>query len=93
MIVSGETLKLWSVAPTAERNGCRRVSDHSPTGHMSNRTFQEAYDRVRSRYDDLEWQALTPRQIADAIYREIRAIDAENNSEPGEGEPKSDQQE
>jgi hypothetical protein len=44
---------------------------------MSDRIFQTAYDRVRARHSDEEWLALSPRQITDAIYKEIRAIDAE----------------
>jgi hypothetical protein len=44
---------------------------------MSDQVFHEAYDRVRSRFSDQEWFSLTPRQITDAIYREIRLIDQE----------------
>ena len=44
---------------------------------MSDSTFQAAYSRVRAHYDDLSWFALSPRQITDSIYREIRAIDRE----------------
>ena len=44
---------------------------------MSDTSFQEAYARVRARYTQDEWLALNPRQITDAIYREIRQIDAE----------------
>jgi hypothetical protein len=38
--------------------------------------FQEAYRRARSRYTQEQWVALTPQQITDAIYREMRAMDA-----------------
>jgi hypothetical protein len=38
--------------------------------------FQEAYRRARSRYTEEQWLALTPQQITDAIYREMRAMDA-----------------
>jgi hypothetical protein len=38
---------------------------------------QEAYARVRSRYSDSGWLALPPRAVTDAIYREMREIDAE----------------
>lgn len=44
---------------------------------MSDHIFQEAYSRVRARHTEETWLALTPSQITDAIYREIRAIDAE----------------
>jgi hypothetical protein len=39
--------------------------------------FQQAFEAVRKSYSDEAWNALTPRQITDAIYREIRRIDAE----------------
>ena len=39
--------------------------------------FQQAFETVRKSYSDEAWNALTPRQISDAIYREIRRIDAE----------------
>jgi hypothetical protein len=44
---------------------------------MNDHIFQDAYTRVRGRHDDLAWFALSPRQITDAIYREIRNIDRE----------------
>jgi hypothetical protein len=44
---------------------------------MSDHTFQDAYVRVRARYDDRSWFSLSPRQITDAIYQEIRALDRE----------------
>ncbi|MEA2741446.1 MAG: hypothetical protein QOH05_4753 [Acetobacteraceae bacterium] len=44
---------------------------------MSDHIFQDAYTRVRGRHDDQSWFALSPRQITDAIYREIREIDRE----------------
>jgi hypothetical protein len=44
---------------------------------MSDGSFQDAYARVRGRYSEQAWISLTPRQITDAIYREIRLIDAE----------------
>jgi len=46
---------------------------------MTDQTFQHAYARVRSRYAAKDWLALSPRQITDAIYREIREIDAERH--------------
>ena len=44
---------------------------------MNDHIFQDAYARVRGGHDDLAWFALSPRQITDAIYREIRNIDRE----------------
>ena len=44
---------------------------------MSDRIFQEAYARVRARYSENGWLALSPREITNAIYEEIRHIDAE----------------
>ena len=44
---------------------------------MTDGSFQEAYARVRSRYSDEAWLALNPRQITEAIYGEMRLIDAE----------------
>jgi hypothetical protein len=44
---------------------------------VSDHIFQDAYDRVRCRHNDWAWLALSPREIADAIYREMRIIDHE----------------
>jgi hypothetical protein len=44
---------------------------------MSDHIFQDAYARVRGRHDDRAWFALSPREITDSIYQEIRAIDLE----------------
>ena len=44
---------------------------------MSDHIFQDAYTRVRGRHDDQAWFALSPREITDSIYREIRMIDRE----------------
>jgi hypothetical protein len=49
-------------------------------GLMNDQIFQEAYARVRGRYDDLAWFSLSPRQITDCIYREMRLIDRERLS-------------
>ena len=43
---------------------------------MKDQIFQDAYARVRGRHTDQAWFALSPREITDAIYREIRRIDA-----------------
>jgi hypothetical protein len=42
---------------------------------MRDPTFQDAYARVRSRYNDQDWLNLPPREITDLIYREMREID------------------
>ena len=44
---------------------------------MSDQIFQQAYDRVRHRHSEDAWLALSPRQITEAIYQEMRQIDAE----------------
>ena len=44
---------------------------------MSDQIFQDAYARVRGRHTDQAWFALSPREITDSIYREIRVIDSE----------------
>lgn len=44
---------------------------------MNDHIFQDAYARVRGCHDDQAWFALSPRQITDSIYREIRNIDRE----------------
>lgn len=43
---------------------------------MTDPVFQEAYDNVRRFHSKEGWSALTPRQITEAIYQEIRRIDA-----------------
>lgn len=44
---------------------------------MNDQIFQVAYSQVRGRHDDQAWFALSPRQITDLIYREIRVLDRE----------------
>jgi hypothetical protein len=51
-------------------------------GKMGDTIFQKAYARVRARYSEEQWLALTPRQITEAIYREIRQLDAERTQTP-----------
>jgi hypothetical protein len=58
---------------------------------MSDRTFQEAYDRVRRRYSDREWLTLGNHRITEEIYREMREIDAERRRNTSGGDPKPDQ--
>ena len=43
---------------------------------MTDPVFQQAYEAVRGAYSRDAWGALTPRQITDEIYREIRRIDS-----------------
>ena len=43
---------------------------------MTDPVFQQAFDAVRKSWSDAAWSALTPRQISEAIYQEIRRIDA-----------------
>jgi predicted nucleic acid-binding Zn-ribbon protein len=40
-------------------------------------SFQEAYDAVVARYSADRWAALTPSEITEAIYQEMRRLDAE----------------
>ena len=57
---------------------------------MSDRVFEEAYARVRSRFSDDAWFAMPPRAVTDEIYREIRQIDAERaGTEPPRAENSS----
>jgi hypothetical protein len=58
---------------------------------MSDQIVQEAYSRVRSRYSDDVWYALPPRALTDAIYQEIRQIDAERLGGVGLGKPSNGQ--
>ncbi len=51
---------------------------------MPDRVFQDAYARVRGQFDDATWFSLSPREITEAIYREIRAIDLAK-ANPGQG--------
>ncbi len=44
---------------------------------MSYQVFQYAYARVRGRHSDQAWFALSPREITESIYQEIRVIDGE----------------
>ncbi len=55
----------------------RDLFDGSAQTPMSDALFQEAYARARSRISEEAWLALHPRQVTEAIYREIREIDAE----------------
>jgi hypothetical protein len=60
---------------------------------MSDPVFQEAYRRVRSRFNDQQqWGTLTNRQITEEIYREMAAIDAEKRRNSGSAPPRPEQQ-
>lgn len=47
---------------------------------MRDRVFQEAYDRVRRRFQEDAWLAQPPSEITRAIYQEMRRLDAERNA-------------
>ena len=47
---------------------------------MTDPVFQRAYELVRGSYSADGWAALTPRQITEAIYREIRRLDADRTA-------------
>lgn len=51
---------------------------------MSDHIFHDAYARVRGRHNDQAWFALSPREITDSIYREIRIIDGERLTRGGD---------
>lgn len=54
---------------------------------MSDQIFQDAYARVRGRHDDRVWFALSPREITDQIYQEMRIIDRERMTQAETGLP------
>ena len=62
-ISRGAWIALFAVAPRADIA-------------MTDPVFLQAYATVRRSFSDEQWAALTPRQITDAIYREMRRIDA-----------------
>lgn len=39
--------------------------------------FRAAYERARAGFSPEQWLALEPREITEAIYREMRRMDAE----------------
>jgi hypothetical protein len=61
--------------PAAEgSNGTGRdINDHA---------FIEAFVRARGRHSNAEWSRLSPRQIAEAVHREIGTINAEQTQMP-----------
>jgi len=42
---------------------------------MSDQVFLDAYARVRGSHSDEAWFSLSPREITNLIYREMRRID------------------
>ena len=62
---------------------------HSPrlSLMMTDPVFQQAYETVRQARSDEEWDAMTPRQITNAIYQEIRRIDADAAKQAGTATP------
>ena len=59
------------------RQNCARRAETARRGCMSDHIFQDAYARVRGRHTDQAWFALSPREITDPIYREMRVIDSD----------------
>ena len=61
-------------------SGCIRIfvsRSYSRAGSaMTDPIFQQAYEAVRMTFSGDAWNALSPRQITEAIYQEIRRIDA-----------------
>jgi hypothetical protein len=57
---------------------------------MNEQVFEEAYVRVRRRYSNVDWKALSRKDIDDAIYREIEVITAKRSRNPDEKEPDLD---
>jgi len=44
--------------------------------------FQRAYRRARDKIGDAEWSLLSSEQQADAVARELRALEAERPARP-----------
>jgi hypothetical protein len=58
---------------------------------MNEQVYEEAYVRVRRRYSNVDWKALSRKDIDDAIYREIQIITAKGSSrKPDEKAPEMD---
>ena len=49
---------------------------------MCDRTFEDAYLRVRAKHSDQRWFSLSPREITSAIYEEIHILDSERLGSP-----------
>jgi hypothetical protein len=44
---------------------------------MGDDSFQRAVQRARRAYSPIDWTTIAPRERTDAIYRELRRIDAD----------------
>ena len=42
---------------------------------MSDQVFTQAYARVRARFSNRTWQNLSPREITDELFKEMRVLD------------------
>lgn len=49
--------------------------------------FQVAYERARRRFEEAVWLRLTPHEQTEAIYAELRALDAERAARNSERPP------
>jgi hypothetical protein len=58
---------------------------------MNDQVYEEAYVRVRRRYSNFDWPALTRKDIDDAIFREVQVISAEGHRKPDKEAPEVDQ--
>jgi CheY-like chemotaxis protein len=54
---------------------------------MDDPAFKNAFANIRLKHGPQGWFKLSPRQIADEIYREIRAFDAEKERNRGSARP------
>ena len=45
-------------------------------------TFQQAYDAAAERYADKFWNSLSVAEIAQAVYHEMRRLDAQDAATP-----------
>jgi hypothetical protein len=55
--------------------------------------FLQAYERARSQAGERAWNAMSQHDRADAIYRELRLLDAERNANrPPEKDPGADKE-
>jgi hypothetical protein len=50
---------------------------------MGDDSFQRAEERARRAYSQADWTTITPRERTEAIYRELRRIDADRVAKQG----------
>jgi hypothetical protein len=50
---------------------------------MGDDSFQRAAERARRAYSLADWTTITPRERTEAIYRELRRIDADRAARQG----------